>query len=100
MADARFGRTNRQGRGMRTSPTIDGGSFGAVIQHSSRPVSIDVIYLFGCNSSALAGSLHRGQCGVALRMRLGEVMAVSCSAIADNFCQYIGAALTSIVQCF
>jgi hypothetical protein len=87
MPDARFRGTDRERRSARSSPAIDRYSFGGIVQHCARAVSIEIINLLRLNPSAPACFLHDGLGRAALRMRLRQVMWISRCAVSGDLAE-------------
>ena len=71
-----------------TGPAADGVRFGAVVHGRAGAMGVYVIDLRREQSGALRGGGHGGKGGIALRMRLGEMMSIERCAVADNFAEY------------
>src|ERR1700677_1614692 len=93
MTDTGFGRTDRQGPGTFTRPTVDGDRLGSVVLRGGRAVGVDIINFCRTDFGTRARGRHGGAGGVAFWMGLCQMMHVSDRAIGDNLPPDFAAAL-------
>ena len=100
VADPALGATDADAAHRLTGPALDGEGFRDIVQRSAGAMGVDIIDFVRTKPGHGTGGGHAGESGIALRMRLGEVMQVRGGTGAGDFGKHRGPARPGVVEAF